>query len=166
MQENSYIEYENSGTFKSRISIVLTVILAILSLMLVLLSGLVCSAAFNKSAENTTELFGYKFFYCENDIEGTDIKGGSLVVIKDSDSDEFYEADFLSENAVLVVEGLGTMIKQSGFYMALCMMIPFAFVFIIVLLRELKKLHSRRANRPISELEFKEIPEEEFILDD
>ncbi len=164
--ENSCLENEKSTILKNRLSAILTVIIAIFSTVLVLLSTLFCYAAYNKKTENTIELFGYKFFYCENDIEGTDIKGGSLVVIKNSDSDEFYKADFLSENAVLVIENLGTQIKQSGFYMSLCMVIPFAFIFIIVLIFEIKKLYFRYTQRPISELEFKEIPEEEFILED
>ena len=164
--ENSYVESEKFTILKSRFSAILTVIIAIFSTVLVLLSSLICYAAYNTKTENTMELFGYKFFYCENDIEGTDIKGGSLVVIKNSDSDEFYKADFLSENAVLVIENLGTQIKQSGFYMSLCMVIPFAFIFIIVLIFEIKKLYFRHTQAPISELEFKEIHEEEFILED
>lgn len=166
MQENSYIDDTQTSAHKSRFSIIITVILAAISVVLVLFSALVCYAAFNKGAENTAGLFGYKLFYCENDIEGTDIKKGSLVVIKNSDSDEYYEAQFLSENAVLVVEDLGGQLKQNGFYMSICIMIPFAFIFIIVLFTEIKKNHSRRAQNPISELEFKDIPEEEFVLED
>ena len=166
MQENSYVDNEKSITFKSCLSVALSVILALFSLVLVLLSGLVCYAAFNKNAENTAELFGYKFFYCEYDIEGTDIKSGSLVVIKNSDSDEYYEADSLSQNAVLVVGDLGTALKQNGFYMSLCVIAPFVLVFTIVLISEIRKVHLRRAQEPYSELEFKKIPEEEFILED
>lgn len=166
MQENSYIDNANPGTNKSRFSIVLTVILAIVSLVLVLFSALVCSAAFNKSAENTAELFGYKFFYCENDIEGTYIKEGSLVVIKNSDNDEYYTTEYLSKNAVLVVKNAGILIKNNGFYITLCIMIPFIFMFAVILLTEIKKLYSRHAQKPVSELEFKEISEEEFVLDD
>lgn len=166
MQENFCADNRKSTALKSRLSIALTVILAIVSAVLVLFSALACCAAYNKKAENTIELFGYKIFYCENDIEGTDIKGGSLVIVKNSDNDEFYKADFLSENAVLVVENLGSVIKNSGFYIVLCIMIPFAFIFIIVLLSELKKLHYRHATQPYSALEFEEISEEEFIIED
>ena len=166
MQEKLCVNNEKSTTFKSCLSIALTVVLAIFSAVLVLLSGLVCYAAFNSEAENTTQIFGYKLFYCENDIEGTDIKAGSLVIVKNTDSDEFYKADFLSENAVLVVKNLGFYIKQSGFYMALCMVVPFAFIFVIVLITEIRKIHARNALEPYEELSFRKIPEEEFILDD
>ena len=166
MQENLYIDNEKSTALKNRLSLVLTVIFVITSSVLVLFSALVCYAAYNKKAENTIELFGYKFFYCEDDIEGTDIKGGSLVIVKNSDSDEFYKADFLSENAVLIVENLGSVIKNNGFYIALCIMIPFAFIFIIVLLAELRKIHYRNAQEPYADLEFRNIREEEFVSED
>lgn len=166
MQENLNVEIETQSALKGRFSAAVTIILAVISAVLVLISALACSAAFNKNSENTAQLFGYKFFYCENDIEGTDIKAGSLIVIKNSDNDEFYEADFLSENAVLIVSNLGSLIKNNGFYVTLCIATPFIFTFAVILTIEIKKLYSRRAQKPICELEFKEIPEEEFILDD
>ena len=166
MNEN-LCEYDRkSVNFKSCLSIAVTVFVSTMAAVLVLFSCLVCSLAFNKKAENTAEIFGYKLFYCENNIEGTDIKEGSLVIVKNTDNDEFYSTDSLSENVVFVAENLGVQIKQNGFYMAVCLVIPFALIFIIVLICEIRKIRAHSAREPYDELEFKEILDEEFVLDD
>ena len=165
MQEHSNISDVKSPSFKSRFSKIVMIFFAVISALLVLFSILVCSAAFSSKNENTAQLFGYKFFYSENDIEGTDIKGGSLIVIKNSDNDDFYKADFLSQNAVLVIEDLGYALKENGFFMALCIMIPFMFAFLAILVWEVRKLYYSRLQKPV-DIEFIKIPEEEFVCED
>ncbi|MEE1279687.1 MAG: hypothetical protein UHH95_02510 [Oscillospiraceae bacterium] len=134
---------------KKAISAVLLAFLSAVCALLVLISGFISTIAFSKTPENTVELFGYKVFYSENDIEGTDIKGGSLIFVKNTDDDEFYTPQFLFENATLIIPRAGIILKENAAYIALSASVPMAFLFLALLISELNKLSFLRNEKKI-----------------
>ena len=151
---------------KRMLSVIYTSVLAAICILLVLSSALLSSIAFLKAPENTAQLFGYKFFYCENDLSEPNIKGGSLVIVKNSDDDEFYTPQSLSKNAVLVIPGAGKLILENGVWIILCFSIPLSSLFLILLLSELKKLFVKsNQNKMQVQLEIAENNEVEEIYE-
>lgn len=129
---------------KHRISVVFWGLLCALCFLLVLASVFVSRIAFSDTPENTAQILGYKLYFCVDDIAGTDIKSGSLLIIKNSNDDEYYTASTLAQNAVLVLDGAGDLLKENGGWIALCLMTPPMLLFVMILLFELKKLFLRR----------------------
>ncbi|MBQ8868865.1 MAG: hypothetical protein IJ027_04010 [Oscillospiraceae bacterium] len=117
------------------------VILIFLCAVVSLIAAFVCTVAFSKTGENTAEIFGYKIYVAEYDIESADIEGGSLVIVKNTEDDEFYTPEMLKDS--LVIKNAGKIIKQESLSVALVFAVPFMLLFALVLLRELRKKLTR-----------------------
>jgi len=130
-------EYKNTPGFKKVCSRIFSVCLCAVSALVMLLAVFVLLIAFGKTSENTVELFGYKIYTCQSDIESAGIKSGSLIIIKNTDNDDFYTPQMLSQ--ALVIPKAGEIIKQNGSVIAVCALVPFMLLFVIVLLRELRR---------------------------
>ncbi len=123
-----------------------------------LAAAFVCVVAFSKTGENTAEIFGYKLYIAEYDIESADIEGGSLVIVKNTEDDEFYTPETLE--SAIVIKNAGKIIKNEAFFISLSLSVPFALAFVLVLLFELRKKLASSARQ--SELIEFEIKQEEF----
>ncbi len=113
------------------------VILIFLCAVVSLIAAFVCTVAFSKTGENTAEIFGCKLYVAEYDIESADIEGGSLVIVKNTEDDEFYTPEMLKD--AVVIKNAGKIIKQESLSVALVFAVPFMLLFALVLLRELRK---------------------------
>ena len=133
-------------------------LLIFLCVVISLISAFVCTVAFSKTSENTAEIFGYKLYTAEYDIEATDIEGGSLVIVKNTEDDEFYTPEML-ENAV-VIKNAGRIIKNEAFFISLSLSAFFALAFVLVLLFELRRKLANGARQ--SELVELDVKQEEF----
>lgn len=150
---------QNSG--KKIVSKIMITMLSFVCFLLVLLSSVVSYIAFSNPKENTAQLFNYKIFVCENDIEGTDIEKGSLLLIKDTNLDYSYTPEILEKQSVLVIKGLGAAIKNDGLFIAVSLTAIPTMFFMIILFNEIKKiLQSRAEKRLNNELKFEEQKEE------
>ena len=149
MQEK--IVKNETNAAKNALYISLYAILAIVCIVLVLLACIVSKAAFGKKTENTLQLFGYKVFLCENDIQDTDIKGGSLLIVKDTDDDDFYTPQSLSENVAIIVPNGADFLKKDLVWITLALCTPIALLCIALLLSELKGLSMRRDEKGMQE---------------
>ncbi len=150
MQQEQAQKNEKSDV-KKVLSALLLSALSITCALLVLAAGFISKIAFSKASENTVEVFGYKVFYSENDIEGTHIKGGSLILVKNTNDDEFYTPQSLSENAALIIPNAGLVLKEDAAYIALSISIPMAFLFLALLLSEIRKLFARRDEKKMQQ---------------
>ena len=146
---------QNARKILSKICAALLVFLCV---AISLISALACVLAFSKTSENTAEIFGYKLYTAEFDIENTDIKSGSLVIVKNTENDEFYTPQML-QNAI-VIKNAGKIIKNEALFISLSLSVPFALAFVLVLLFELRK--SLANNTKQSEIIEFEVKEEEF----
>ena len=140
------------------LSKVCAALLVFLCVAISLISVFVCVLAFSKSGENTAEIFGYKLYTAELDIDNTDIKSGSLVIVKNTENDEFYTPEML-KNAI-VIKNVGKIIKNEAFFISLSLSVPFALAFALVLLFELRKKLVNSTKQ--SEIIKFEVKEEEF----
>lgn len=146
----------NLGNFfnKKAIYYVFYIALSAVCAVVIFFSALVVSVSLGATTENTVGLFGYKIYIAENDIEETDIKAGSLIIIKDTDTDDFYTPEYLSENAI-VIKNLGHILSEYSTYIAIILMLPIALFFAIVIMREIsKKVISREQKKLQTELDF------------
>ena len=157
-------EYKGiNPSFKKALSTTVYVVVCALAAICLLLSVFLVSVAMGMTEENTVGLFGYKVYTCNEDIEKTDIKKGSLVIIKNTDDDEFYTPDYLAKNAV-VISQLGAVLKGYSTYIAIILMLPAALVFALVLMREMSKKIIVSGQKSLEkELEFTQIEEFEEI---
>lgn len=135
---------QNQG--KKTLSVVLSVLLCTLTVVSVLLSLFIVSLSLSKTPENTLELFGHKLYCAQNDIEEASIKAGSLVVVKDTDTDDYYTHESLSKNIVFSIENLGYIIQNDFVWMTLCFTAPLMALFLLILLSELKKMSAKKKN--------------------
>ncbi len=142
MQEK--IVKNEKNVAKNALTIALYTILSIACAVLVLSACVVSKAAFGRNAENTLQLFGYKVFLCQNDIQDTDIKSGSLVIVKDTDYDDFYTPQSLSENVALIIPSGAEFLKNDFVWITLALCTPIALLCIGLLLSELKGLSMHR----------------------
>jgi len=131
---------------KKTLSAVLSALLCVLTAISVLLSLFIVSLSLSKTPENTLEFFGYKLYCAQNDIEEASIKAGSLVVVKDTDTDDYYTHESLSQNIVFSIENLGYTIQNDFVWMTLCFTAPLIALFILILLSELKKISAKKKN--------------------
>ncbi len=123
-------------------------------------AAFVCTIAFSKTGENTAQIFDYKLYVAEYDIESSDIEGGSLVIIKDSENDEFYTPEMLGD--AIIIKNVGKIIKNEAFFLSLSLSIPFALAFVLVLLFELRKSMVKESKQSeLIEFEVKEEFEEQ-----
>lgn len=138
------------------LSKVFAVVLCILCAVVTLLALFVSVLAFSKTSENTAQIFGYKIYVAEYDIESADIEGGSLVIVKNTEDDEFYTPEML-EKAV-VIKNVGRIIKQESVAIVLIFAVPFMLLFAIVLLFELGK-RLEKNNKENAVIEFETVEE-------
>ena len=130
------------------------IILSGVGAFLVFFSTFVVSVSLGATTENTVGVFGYKVYTARNDIENTDIRSGSLVIIKNTDTDDFYTPEYLSKNAI-VIRGMGHILSEYSTYIAVVLMLPIALFFLFVLMREInKKLAIREKRKFETELDF------------
>lgn len=147
-------EINKTPRLKKAFSGIFYVFLCFVSALSVALACLLLSVAVKNPVENTIKLFGYKIYTCDNNIEGTQIKAGSLIIIKDSDNDEYYTPQQLSQSA-LVFENLGDIIKHHSTSAVLVALIPVMLLFIVVLMRELSKKIMKNEQKLLdTEMEF------------
>ncbi len=123
-----------------------------------IVSVFVCVVAFSKTGENTAEIFGYKLYIAEYDIESVGIEGGSLVVVKNTENDEFYTPEMLK--SAIVIKNAGKIIKNEALFISLSLSVPFALAFVLVLLFELRKKLAN-STKQIELIKF-EVKDEEF----
>ena len=119
------------------LSKIYAVFLIFLCTVISLVAAFVCTVAFSKTGENTAQIFGYKIYVAEYDIESADIEGGSLVIVKNTEDDEFYTPEMLKD--ALVIKSAGKIIKRESLSVTLVFAVPFMLLFALVLLRELRK---------------------------
>ena len=132
-------------------------VLCLISAVCLIAACLTAVLALSNPHENTVYLFGYKFYVCAEEIESAEIESGSLIIIRDTDNDDFYTPQTLSENA-LVIPKVGSLLKQNSFILALCVAAPFELFFFILLLTQIRKaLLSREEKFLECEIEFSEI---------
>ena len=132
---------------KKAFAVVKTILFCILTLACVMLSAVAVLLSTSKTPENTLEAFGYKLYCAETDIEEIDIKAGSLVVVRDTSTDDYYTYETLSKNVVLTVEKLGFAIKYNAFWIVLCLTVPVMLFFVINLMSGFKKLSVEREEK-------------------
>ena len=161
--EGAYFMNQNNNsksaqTARKILGKIYAALLILLAVAVSVTAAFVCTLAFSKTGENTAEIFGYKLYVAEYDIEATDIAAGSLVIIKNTEDDEFYTPEML-ENAV-VIENAGRIIKNEAFFISLIFSVPLALAFVLVLLFELRKKLVNGARQ--SELIEFEVKQEEF----
>ncbi len=132
---------------KKFISKTLSVIFCMLSAICVLVSVLLLVVFFSKSPENTLQIFSYKIYGVQNDIPDTDITAGALIVVKNTDSDDFYTPQTLKENTVLKIDGLGDVLQNDAMWATLCFTSPLMLLFFLVTASELKKLFVSNAEK-------------------
>jgi len=147
----------SSFAFKGMIPYIFYALLCAVSAVCVLLSVIVVSIANGATTENTVGLFGYKIYTCNQNVENTDIEKGSLVIIKNTDNDEFYTPQMLKEKAI-VLKNMGAVIKGYSTYIAVVLMLPAISFFAVVLMREIsKKVIKNEHKKMQTELDFSEI---------
>ena len=150
-------KFDENLTQKNKIkatSVISAILLCLLTLICVLLSAAVIFLSLSKTPENTLEVLDYKIYCAENNIEEIGVKAGSLVVVRDTDSDDYYTYESLSENIVFSVERLGYAIKYNSLWMTLCITVPLMLFFLINLMSGFKKLSIEAAEKKLaSELE-------------
>lgn len=134
---NEKTEYKSAPDLRKIFSKIYAVMLCVLCAVVSLAAAFICVLAFSKTSENTAQLFGYKIYVAEYDIEPAGIESGSLILVKNTDDDEFYTPEML-EKAV-IIKNAGKVIKQESLAFALAFAVPFMLLFIIVLLFELRK---------------------------
>lgn len=135
-------------------SVLFAILLSLLTVICVLLSAIMLFLSLSKTPENTLQVFGYKAYCAENDIEEIGIKAGSLVVVRDTDTDDFYTHESLSENIVFTVEKLGYALKYNSLWMTLCITVPLMLFFLLVIMFEFKKISIKKEEQKlIKELE-------------
>lgn len=132
---------------KKAFAVVKTILFCILTLACVMLSVVAVLLSTSKTPENTLESFGYKLYCAETDIEEIDIKAGSLVVVRDTSTDDYYTYETLSKNVVLTVEKLGFALKYNAFWIVLCLTVPVMLFFVINLMSGFKKLSVEREEK-------------------
>lgn len=142
---------ENKNTAQSgakkAFAIIRTILFCILTVACVALSATAVLLSLSKTPENTLQVSGYKFYCAETDIEEINIKAGSLVVVKDTDTDDYYTYDTLSKNVVLTVEKLGFALKYNAFWIVLCLTVPMMLFFVLNLMSGFKKLSVEREEK-------------------
>ena len=121
------------------LSVSFVVFVSVLAAIFLVIALLLSKIAFFKNPENTAQIFGYKFFVSEFDIEGTDIEKGSLVIIKDTNRDEAYFVSDLNDDSTIIIKGLGTFLKQEGKWFIISISVFPAMIFAIVILWEIRK---------------------------
>ncbi len=149
------LEKTEKTVSQKMLSTAISIFLTFVSLMLVLVCIVILFSAFSKKGENTVQIFGYKVFYSQNDIEGTHIKSGSLIFIKNTDNDEYYTPEFLEQNAVLVIPKAGLLIAGDIGFMAASILFPFMLMFTGIIFWQLKILMLRREqNKMQTQIDF------------
>ena len=137
-------EYKNAPDFRKFFSKACAVILCVLCAVVCIMALVMSLIAFSKNSENTAQIFGYKFYVSETDIEAADIESGSLIIVKNTEDDDFYTPEMLED--AIVVKNAGKIIKQSGALVVLCVLVPLMLLFIVVIFRE---LHKKIAHAPV-----------------
>ena len=145
---------KNSPDFKKILLNILSVCLCVLAAIYLIFASFMFAVSLKTPPENTFELMGYKIYSAESDIEGTDIKSGALVVIKNTDDDEFYTVDTI-KNSALVVPRLGAFIKNDMVLLSFCIAVVLGLVFAILFFMELHSILTRPQTEEI-EFEFSE----------
>ncbi len=135
---------DNAVKGKKGLSVLKAVLFSLFSAVCALFLVLTLFVALAPSNENTLGFFGYKIFVAEQDIDSANIKGGSLLVVKNTDNDESYTPESLSQNTVLSIEKLGGAIKNNSLWIALCFMAPCGAFFLITIAQELKQKALKR----------------------
>ncbi|MBQ8338425.1 MAG: hypothetical protein IJY33_04705 [Oscillospiraceae bacterium] len=138
---NQTTEQKSAPDLRKILSKVFAVILCFLCAVVTLSAIFVSVLAFSKTSENTAQIFSYKIYVAEYDIESADIEEGSLVIVKNTEDDEFYTPEMLEK--AIVIKNVGKIIKQESLSVTLVFAVPFMFLFALVLLRELRKSISR-----------------------
>ena len=142
-----------NGT-KKAFAVLRTILFCFSCAVCVVLSVAVLFLSLSKTPENTLQAFGYKFYCAETDIEEIGIQAGSLVVVRDTGTDDFYTYDTLSKNVVFTAEKLGFALKYNAFWMVLCVTVPIMLFFLINLMSGFKKRSiEREENEAFSEID-------------
>lgn len=165
MQSINENEITAQNGAKKAFAVVKTILFCILTLACVMLSAVAVLLSTSKTPENTLEAFGYKLYCAETDIEEIDIKAGSLVVVRDTSTDDYYTFETLSKNVVLTVEKLGFAIKYNAFWIVLCLTVPVMLFFVINLMSGFKKLSVEREEKmALLEIDSDVASQEEYEL--
>ncbi len=128
---------QNGG--KKAFAVVRTILFCFSCAVCVALSVAVVLLSLSKTPENTLEVFGYKFYCAETDVEEIGIQAGSLVVVKDTNTDDYYTYETLSKNVVFTAQKLGFALKYNAFWMVLCITVPIMLFFLINLMSGFRK---------------------------
>ncbi len=124
------------------------ILFASLSFVLVFLSVLLSFVSFSKTPENTAEVFGFKIYIAQNDIENTKITKNSLVIIKDTDYDDFYTSDTLNSKDTIVIKHIGGAVSFFSSSKLSAVTVPLAFLFFFIVLIEIKNIIINASKKP------------------
>lgn len=166
MQEQNVFVCENDTKNKSGLPVFVSALLCLSTVICVLFASLILFVAFAPNSENTFSVFGYKVFALEQDIPECEFEGGSLLVVRDTNSDESYTPETLVQNTVFVIKNLGGAIKRDAAWIVICLInFPATFCF-LTLIGEIKKLaQNREEERGLAQFTISESDESEISID-
>lgn len=124
------------------------IIFTSLSFILAFLSIFISLVSFSKTPENTAEVFGFKIYIAQNDIENTKITKNSLVIIKDTDYDDFYTLDILNSKDTIVIKHIGGAVSFFSSSKLSAVIVPLAFLFFFIFLIEIKNIIINASKKP------------------